>query len=253
NAVYNGIPAISDRLDRLQQLVVTALDDGLETPGEDHLDVDAAFKSLRRLTGVVSEGADRTARIVRDMKTFSHPGTEATEPTDVAAVLELCAGLVENQFRERAKIHCELDENCWCLAPAGHLNQVFINLLTNAVQAMPHGGRIVAAARREESVVRVSIRDTGTGIPADVLPRIFDPFFTTKPVGQGTGLGLSVSYGIVTRLEGTIECFSEEGVGTEFVVRLPAIAGKDSAVKAEDANGLIDRPSSTRPLAASLR
>jgi len=253
NAVYNGIPAISDRLDRLQQMVVTALDDGMTPPGEEHPDVDAAFKSLRRLTGVVSEGADRTARIVRDMKTFSHPGTEATEPTDVAAVLELCASLVENQYRERAQIQCELDDNCWCQAPAGHLNQVFINLLTNAVQAMPRGGKIVAAARREESVVRVSIRDTGTGIPADVLPRIFDPFFTTKPVGQGTGLGLSVSYGIVTRLEGTIECFSEEGVGTEFVVRLPAIRGKESAAPVVDANVMIDRPSSVRPLAMSAR
>jgi two-component system, NtrC family, sensor kinase len=100
---------------------------------------------------------------------------------------------------------------------------VFLNLLTNAVQAMPGGGEIFATVRREANVVRVSIRDTGTGIPPAQLPRIFDPFFTTKAPGQGTGLGLSVSYGIVTRLGGTIECHSEEGVGTEFVVRLPAI------------------------------
>jgi signal transduction histidine kinase len=189
NAVYNGIPAISDRLDRLQRMVATALDDGLTTPGEDRSDVDAAFQSLRRLAGVVSEGADRTARIVRDMKTFSHPGTEATEPTDVAAVLELCASLLENQHRERAKVHCELDSDCWCLATAGHLNQVFLNLLTNAVQAMPQGGQIFATAHRDGGVVRVSIRDTGSGIPAAVLPRIFDPFFTTKPLGSGDRAG----------------------------------------------------------------
>jgi len=224
NAVYNGVPAISERLDRLQDLVATALEDSVSDESEPHPDLDAAFLSLRKLTGVVSEGAGRTARIVRDMKTFSHPGREeAAEPTDVAAVLQLCAGLHANQYRERATVQCDFDANCWCLAPAGHLNQVFLNLLTNAVQAMPGGGEIIATARREESVVRISIRDTGTGIPAALLPRIFDPFFTTKAPGQGTGLGLSVSYGIVTRLGGTIECHSTEGVGTEFIVRLPAI------------------------------
>jgi len=100
---------------------------------------------------------------------------------------------------------------------------------------MPGGGEIFATARREASVVRVSIRDTGTGIPGNLLPRIFDPFFTTKAPGQGTGLGLSVSYGIVTRLGGTIECHSQEGVGTEFIVRLPAIGERrliESAGKA---------------------
>jgi signal transduction histidine kinase len=224
NAVYNGVPAISERLDRLQDLVESALEDGLSEPSEEHPDLDAAFRSLRRLTGVVSEGAGRTARIVRDMKTFSHPGKEeAAEPTDVAAVLELCTGLHANQYRERATVHCDFDAKCWCMAPAGHLNQVFLNLLTNAVQAMPGGGEIFASVRREAGVVRVSIRDTGTGIPPALLPRIFDPFFTTKAPGQGTGLGLSVSYGIVTRLGGTIECHSQEGIGTEFIVRLPLI------------------------------
>ncbi|MFO1091806.1 MAG: ATP-binding protein [Planctomycetaceae bacterium] len=223
NAVYNGIPAISDRLDRLQQMVETALHDGAEVPAGQLPDVGAAFHSLRRLAGVVSEGADRTARIVRDMKTFSHPGGEKAEPTDVGAVLNLCVGLLENQYRERAKVHCEIEDDCWCQAAPGHLNQVFLNLLTNAVQALPGTGEIFATVCRNGQIVRASIRDTGTGIPAAVLPRIFDPFFTTKAPGQGTGLGLSVSYGIVTRMGGTIECHSVEGEGTEFIIRLPAL------------------------------
>lgn len=233
NAVYNGVPAISDRLDRLQQMVESALDDRPEQPASARPDVGAAFHSLRRLTGVVSEGADRTARIVRDMKTFSHPGGEKTEPTDVGAVLRLCVGLLENQYRERARVHCEIDDDCWCQAVPGHLNQVFLNLLTNAVQAMPGLGEIFASACRDGQAIRVSIRDTGTGIPAAVLPRIFDPFFTTKAVGQGTGLGLSVSYGIVTRMGGTIECHSVEGVGAEFILRLPALTDERSAPPAE--------------------
>lgn len=231
NAVYNGIPAISDRLDRLQHMVEAALDDGPAASGSEHSDVAAAFSTLRRLAGVVSEGADRTARIVRDMKTFAHPGSESTEPTDVSAVLELCTGLLKNQYRERVRVHCELAGDCWCQAPAGHLNQVFLNLLTNAVQAMPEGGggEIFATTCREGEFVRISIRDTGAGIPEEILPRIFDPFFTTKAPGQGTGLGLSVSYGIVTRLGGTIECRSEEGVGTEFIIQLPAIGSESLA------------------------
>lgn len=217
NAVYNGIPAISERLDRLQGLVDAALDE--QAPRRTELE--QAFFALRRLAGVVSEGAERTAKIVRDMRAFSHPGHEAAEPVDVSAVLDLCVGLLDNQYRDSVQVHCDLDANCWVLAPSGHLNQVFLNLLTNAVQAMPRGGEIFVTTRRSTGSVTVSIRDSGCGIPLSIQSRVFDPFFTTKPPGKGTGLGLSVSYGIVTRLGGTIECHSLEGIGTEFILRLP--------------------------------
>lgn len=237
NAVYNGIPAISDRLDRLQKIVESSLDDGSESAGDRRSNLDAAFKTLRKLTGVVSEGADRTARIVKDMKTFAHPGTETPEPTDVGAVLELCTGLLQNQYRERAILHCDVQTECWTLAPAGHLNQVFLNLLTNAVQAMPRGGEIFTTVQPDCGMIRASIRDTGPGIPEHVLPRIFDPFFTTKAPGEGTGLGLSVSYGIVTRLGGTIECHSLDGVGTEFIIRLPAMTNQHGSLLETTATG----------------
>ena len=94
-------------------------------------------------------------------------------------------------------------------------------LLTNAAQAMPERGDIFLTTLSEAEHVVVSIRDNGTGIPDEIRSRIFDPFFTTKPPGQGTGLGLSVSYGVITRLGGTIDCHSVEGEGTEFVLRLP--------------------------------
>lgn len=238
NAVYNGIPAISDRLDRLQKIVESSLEDTQATVDDERSSVDAAFQSLRKLAGVVSEGADRTARIVRDMKTFSHPGAEAPEPAEVGAVLELCAGLVQSQYRERATVHCDVQAECWCLAPAGHLNQVFLNLMTNAVQAMPRSGEIFASVQHDAGMIRASIRDTGPGIPDKILPRIFDPFFTTKAPGEGTGLGLSVSYGIITRLGGTIECHSLEGVGTEFIIRLPAMSNNHAAITASAAGGV---------------
>ena len=108
--------------------------------------------------------------------------------------------------------------------PAGQLNQVFMNILNNAQQAIAETGTIKITTRQEDEWVSVSIRDNGCGIPADVQDKIFDPFFTTKEPGVGTGLGLSLSYGLITKLGGTIECHSALGKGTEFVVRFPCVA-----------------------------
>jgi len=101
------------------------------------------------------------------------------------------------------------------------LNQVFLNILMNAAQAMPDGGKITVRTGTQGDDVWVAISDTGRGIPADQLKRIFDPFFTTKAVGVGTGLGLSLSYGIVEKHRGRIEVQSEVGAGTTFRVVLP--------------------------------
>jgi two-component system NtrC family sensor kinase len=102
---------------------------------------------------------------------------------------------------------------------AGRLNQVFLNLIANAIDA--GGGRIVIATSQTAEDFLISVRDDGSGIPEGIRGKIFDPFFTTKPVGQGTGLGLAISYGIVRDHGGTIEVQSEPGTGTEFVVKIP--------------------------------
>ena len=114
--------------------------------------------------------------------------------------------------------------------PAGQLNQVFMNILSNAHQAIPGRGDISVATRQEDGWVTVRIKDTGTGIPPDVKSRIFDPFFTTKDPGVGTGLGLSLSYGIISQLGGAIECESQLGQGTEFIVRIPSRAESAAAL-----------------------
>jgi signal transduction histidine kinase len=219
NAVYNGIPAIIDRTESLQRLVDAALEEA--DGGVVRRDVSAAFARIRTLASVVEEGANRTARIIGDMRKFSHPGVAAVERFDLNATLDVCVNLLDKQYRERIQIHRNYGAPGEIRGPASQLHQVFLNLLTNAVQAMPQGGDIYIATRREGGQVAVSIRDTGGGIAEEVQPRIFDPFFTTKPPGQGTGLGLSISYGIISRLGGTIDCHSLVGIGTEFIVRLP--------------------------------
>lgn len=102
------------------------------------------------------------------------------------------------------------------------LNQVFMNLIVNALQAMPGGGRLcISGQRQTNGQIVLCFRDSGCGIPQAVIGRIFDPFFTTKPVGQGTGLGLSVSYNIIKRHGGQITVESVEGQGTAFTLILP--------------------------------
>jgi signal transduction histidine kinase len=106
---------------------------------------------------------------------------------------------------------------------ANQIEQVLVNIYTNAVKAMPNGGtlRVSTDLAPGGGAIAVTVTDTGVGIPPDVLPRIFDPFFTTSDVGGGTGLGLSVSYGIVTRHGGTIDVTSTPGEGSSFVISLP--------------------------------
>ena len=106
---------------------------------------------------------------------------------------------------------------------AGQLNQVFMNLLTNAAQALAgrEGAKIELSTERRGDQVVIRVTDNGPGIPEEILPRIFDPFFTTKEVGQGSGLGLSIVHGIVERHGGTIEVDSHVGMGTVFTVMLP--------------------------------
>jgi signal transduction histidine kinase len=104
---------------------------------------------------------------------------------------------------------------------AGQLNQVWMNLLINAAQAVDDQGEVTISTKLDGQAVTIMITDNGSGIPEDELTRIFDPFFTTKPVGEGTGLGLSISYGIIVRHGGTIAVVSEVGKGTTFTVRIP--------------------------------
>ncbi|HET9555272.1 MAG TPA: MASE1 domain-containing protein [Anaeromyxobacteraceae bacterium] len=156
------------------------------------------------------EGTRRVARVVRDLKTVSR--VEATErrPVDVRAEIETALKLAQNELRHRARLTLRLDDVPPVEAAEFQLGQVFLNLLVNAAHAIPEGDadrhRITVASRTSpQGHAVVEVGDTGCGIPAAVRARIFEPFFTTKPVGQGTGLGLSVCHGIVSGLGGRIE------------------------------------------------
>ncbi|MEO8754011.1 MAG: ATP-binding protein [Casimicrobiaceae bacterium] len=161
-------------------------------------------------------------KIVQDLRDFSRvDSTDEWRFADLHKGLESTLNIVNNEIKYKAEVIKEYGDlpEIECLPT--QLNQVFLNILMNAAQAMPEGGTITVRSGTQGEEVWVSITDTGRGIPSNQLKRIFDPFYTTKPVGEGTGLGLSLSYGIVEKHRGRIEVQSEIGVGTTFRIVLP--------------------------------
>ncbi len=178
-------------------------------------------EDLQTLIDNFTEGARRINNIVSDLRSFSRMDSDAVTEIDVQAELELSLNLLANQYRNRIAIHREYAEIPRIQGYAGTLNQVWMNLLLNAFQAIPERGDVWIRTRAVDGGIEVEIEDNGVGMPKEQLGRIFEPFFTTKPVGQGTGLGLSISYGIIEQHGGKIYASSTPNRGSVFTVRLP--------------------------------
>ncbi len=181
--------------------------------------------------------ADRCTTIIRALLDFSRPRTPQKRPIDVNAVIEECLALVGGQamflnIELVKRLDPELPQ---IVADPAQLQQVFVNLLINAAEAMEGPGRLRLETRHDPVAdeVEVLFSDTGHGIAAEDLDRIFDPFFSTKAAVRGTGLGLAISYGIVREHHGTITVHSEGGSGTTFVVRLPVAESDPTSVSVE--------------------
>jgi hypothetical protein len=173
----------------------------------------------------IEQQAFRAAGIASSLLNFSRQRDGDYQPLDVEEMVTETLGLFEPHLRGRRidlvrRVEGPMER---VTGNRGRLQQVLMNLLLNAVDAMPDGGRVTVAACSESGRVRIEVSDTGCGIPPEHLDRIYDPFFTTKPRGQGTGLGLSVSYGIVKEHSGTLSAESSPGEGSRFVVSLPAV------------------------------
>ena len=169
-------------------------------------------------------GVDQISELVQNLKNFSRLDRAAAADVDLNECLDSAVLLARNLLKNRIEVVRQYGALPRISCMPSQLNQVFLNLLTNAAQAIEGQGKILLKTEAEEGWLKVTVQDTGKGIPADALPRIFDPFFTTKPVGQGTGLGLSISYQIVQQHGGDIRVTSQPGKGTRFTVRLPFTA-----------------------------
>ncbi|RKH99855.1 PAS domain S-box protein, partial [Corallococcus praedator] len=180
-----------------------------------------ALEALRE----AREGAERIRVIVRDLQTFARADELRLSPVDVHAALEFGISMAMTHLRSRAQVERSFGQVPRALAHEARLGQVFLHLLINAANAIPVGDferhRVTVTTRREGAWVLAEVSDTGLGMTPEVLQRAFEPFFTTRPVGEGSGLGLSICLGLVRSMHGELTATSIPGLGSTFQVRLP--------------------------------
>jgi two-component system NtrC family sensor kinase len=189
--------------------------------GADTSRIEAAIEKLLSRS---REGTERVTKIVQDLRTFSRMDSAELADVDLNEEIDRTLTLMEPRLRDGVEVERDYGELPRVRCYAGQLNQVFMNLLMNACDALDGKGRIRIRSRVRPGGVRIEFQDDGPGIPPEVQVRMFEPFYTTKPVGKGTGLGLSISYGIVERHGGRMLVGSAPGEGTTFVIELPLVA-----------------------------
>ncbi len=217
NFIISGTELLARDIQDLGKLIKEWQGQKVEKP-----DLATIVKNITESIEHVQMGGQRTAEIVEALRTFSYVDQVKMTKVDIHEIIESNLILLRNSLK--GGINLEKDfipspEKIEC-AP-GQINQVFLNILVNAIDAMHGEGNLTITTRDEGTQISIRIRDSGPGIPVDNLTKVFDPFFTTKDIGMGTGLGLSISYGIIKKHHGDIEVISEEGKGCEFVVTIP--------------------------------
>jgi PAS domain S-box-containing protein len=200
----------------------TPLATEIETIGRE-AELDYLKDDIADLVRESMDGLKRVRDIVQALKDFSHVGQTDWQYADVHAGLDTTLNIVANEIKYKATVEKQYGKLPDIKCMASQLNQVFMNLLVNAAQAIRNRGTITIATGAANGWVWIRISDTGCGIPQQNLKRVFEPFFTTKPVGSGTGLGLSLSYSIVNKHGGRIEVASTPDVGTTFTIHLPLV------------------------------
>jgi signal transduction histidine kinase len=172
----------------------------------------------------------RASRIVNSLLNFSRQETGEFRRVDLNAVVDETLALAEIQLRKKQiVVETTLDDDVPVHGDPIKLQQVLMNLLLNARDAMPQGGSVSISTIRQNGSAILQVRDNGAGIDAETIDKVYDPFFTTKGIGKGTGLGLSVSYGIIQEHHGSITVDSTPGEGTVFRISLPAAADTQAA------------------------
>ncbi|MBK8805414.1 MAG: DUF4154 domain-containing protein [Bacteroidales bacterium] len=187
-----------------------------------NIDYKIVKEELNTLIDSVNKGVKRTIEIVSGLRSFSRLDEDTLKKVNIAENLESTITLLEHRIKNKITIKKDFAQKLEIECYPGPLNQVFMNILSNAIDAIPNKGIIaISILQTDDNTVKICIKDNGDGIKKENLHKIFDPFFTTKDVGKGTGLGLSITFGIIQKHNGIIAVESEIGSGTEFIISLP--------------------------------
>jgi PAS domain S-box-containing protein len=189
-------------------------------------ELDETIRRTDRLFAGVSSGLEQMANLVKSMRNFSRLDEAEMKKADINEGLRSCLLMIGHQLKDKnIELTTEYGDIPMVECFPAQLNQVFLNLIANAIHAVEEKpeGKIHVSSALEEGYVMVRVKDNGKGIPKHIQDKIFDPFFTTKPVGKGTGLGLSICFNIVQKHKGRLYFETTEGVGTTFIVKIPAV------------------------------
>jgi signal transduction histidine kinase len=243
NFVSGSLPPLSRIINNLNRLLqrYESLDELSDRPAEERentiesinrfkeeINYDDLMSDLDTLLFNIKEGAGRTTKIVQDLKNFSQPDKGNLQIVDIHKHLDSTVSLLHHEIKHGIEVIKEYDHslpmvNCY----SNQLNQVFMNILLNAIHAVKGKGTILIRTWSESGNLHVLFRDNGYGISKEALSRIFEPFFTLKQVGDGTGLGLSISYSIIKKHHGDIKVRSEIGKGSDFEIVIPLTQKKE--------------------------
>jgi len=216
---------VADKYDELEELPLEKLKGFLlEIHNlKDEIEFEETRSEIFEVLQDIKTGAERTAEIVKGLRTFSRLDEDALKRTSLHENLDSTLVILRNQYKNRVRIQKNYAMDLPLIeCYPGKLNQVFMNLLANGIQAIKGEGVVTITTQViGENTCEIAISDTGSGIPAKIIAKIFDPFFTTKDVGKGTGLGLSISLGIIEKHNGTMNVESEVGKGSTFRIQLP--------------------------------
>jgi len=229
NFIYGNTDFLRNYVGQLQALVrhlesrgsFSAENQAFISGFKEEINYDFLVEDLEALIRNFEEGAKRIHSIITDLRTFSRMESDDFREIDIHEPIELALSLLQNEYRDRITIVRNYGDIPKVECHAGRINQVFMNLLLNACQAVSGAGTISITTRLDGDQLELTVEDDGEGINSEDIDRIFEPFYTTKPVGTGTGLGLSISYAIIQQHNGTIRVESEKGKGTRFIIRMP--------------------------------
>lgn len=185
------------------------------------MDLTQWFVDLDALFNDTFYGVEQISELVTGLKDFSRLDQAVTDNVSLNDCIDSALLIARNTLKYKVEVIKQLGNIPKVRCTASQINQVLLNLFTNAAQAIKEKGYLLIKTWSDASAVYVSVQDTGCGIPAENLSLIFDPFFTTKPVGEGTGLGLSITFKIIQQHGGSVRVVSEVGKGTRFVIALP--------------------------------